>query len=112
MHSFPLLYLDVASNVTKFFFYLANGLKVSRTVESISSQHQQLYEILSDVSVFVRVFVCVHETDMLDEMCAYVCTHVWMYVCVYIYVYVRIRIRMRVCVNDKACFNTCDSHGV
>ena len=63
--SFPLLYLDVASNVAKFFFYLTNGLKIGSTVKSVSSQHQQLDEILSDVPVRVRARV--HVIDIADD---------------------------------------------
>ena len=63
--SFPLLYLDVASNVAKFFFYLTNGLKIGSTIKCVPSQHQQLDEILSDVPVRVRVRV--HVVDIADD---------------------------------------------
>ena len=63
--SFPLLYLDVASNVAKFFFYLTNGLKIGSTIKSVPSQHQQLDEILSDVPVRVRARV--HVIDIADD---------------------------------------------
>ena len=63
--SLPLLYLDVASNVAKFFFYLTNGLKIGSAIKSVPSQHQQLDEILSDVPVRVRARV--HVIDIADD---------------------------------------------